>query len=246
MLVIEDLSVSVGEREVLKHVDLSIVRGEVHVLFGPNGSGKTTLLLTIMGYPQYKVTSGRISFKGIDITQSSVDERARLGIGASFQRAPAVKGVTLRDVVQMTLNWSGKDIDTNQVAEDLDVVPLMDRGVNLGYSGGEVKRAELIQLMAQSPELIMLDEPESGVDLVNIGLVGDAINEMLGKHKIRKGPKETSGLIITHTGIILDYVNADIGHVLCDGELICSGNPRDLLNHIRNYGYENCRVCSTR
>jgi Fe-S cluster assembly ATP-binding protein len=243
MLTIEDLSVAVGDREILKGVNLHIGTGEVHALLGPNGSGKTTLLLAIMGYPQFRVTSGMISFKGDDIAGATVDERARLGLGMAFQRPPAVKGVTLGDMVGMVDRWRGKEMDVPGAAEALDVAPLLDRGVNVGYSGGETKRSELLQLMAQSPALAMLDEPESGVDLVSIGLVGKAINELLGKQETHRGPKGTSGLLITHTGIILDYVNADFGHVLCDGELICSGNPRDLLVHIREYGYEHCRVC---
>jgi Fe-S cluster assembly ATP-binding protein len=243
MLTIEDLSVAVGERGILKRVSLHIGTGEVHALLGPNGSGKTTLLLAIMGYPQFRVTSGRVIFSDQDITGATVDERARLGLGMAFQKPPAVKGVTLADMVEMVGRWRGREMDTAGTAEALDVAPLLDRGVNVGYSGGETKRSELLQLMAQSPALAMLDEPESGVDLVSIGLVGQAINELLGKQETHRGPKSTSGLLITHTGIILDYVNADFGHVLCDGELICSGNPRDLLVHIREYGYEHCRVC---
>jgi Fe-S cluster assembly ATP-binding protein len=243
MLTIEDLSVAVGERGILKRVSLHIGTGEVHALLGPNGSGKTTLLLAIMGYPQFRVTSGRVIFRDQDITGATVDERARLGLGMAFQKPPAVKGVTLADMVEMVGRWRGREMDTAGTAEALDVAPLLDRGVNVGYSGGETKRSELLQLMAQSPALAMLDEPESGVDLVSIGLVGQAINELLGKQETHRGPKSTSGLLITHTGIILDYVNADFGHVLCDGELICSGNPRDLLVHIREYGYEHCRVC---
>jgi Fe-S cluster assembly ATP-binding protein len=243
MLTIEDLSVAVGDREILKRVNLRIGAGEVHALLGPNGSGKTTLLLAIMGYPQFRVTSGTISFRGEDITGATVDERARLGLGMSFQKPPAVKGVTLGNMVEMVGRWRGRELDVPKAADALGVAPLMDRGVNVGYSGGETKRSELLQLMAQSPALVMLDEPESGVDLVNIGIVGEAINELLGKQETHRGARSISGLLITHTGIILDYVNADFGHVLCDGELICSGNPRDLLVHIREYGYEHCRVC---
>ncbi len=245
MLEVEDLSVAVGEREILKHVSLRIGPGEVHALFGANGSGKTSLLSTIMGYPEFRVTSGRVRFRGNDITSASVDERARLGLGLSFQRPPAVKGVTLADLVAMVSGWSGKSLPVTTAAEELDVASLLERSVNVGYSGGETKRSELLQLLAQAPTLVMLDEPESGVDLVSIGLVGSAINELLGKREAHKGASGTSGLLITHTGLILDYVNADVGHVLCDGELVCSGNPRDLLSHIRQRGYESCRVCPT-
>ncbi|MCE5314786.1 MAG: ABC transporter ATP-binding protein [Armatimonadota bacterium] len=243
MLKIEDLSVSIGDRQILNGVNIEIKQGEVHALLGSNGSGKSTLLSTIMGYPQFKVTSGRIIFKGQDITNMTVDERARLGVGISVQKPPAIKGITLQDAVQMTTGLSGNNLDVTGAANRLDVSYLLDRDLNLGYSGGEAKRSELLQLLAQSPDLIMFDEPESGVDLVNIGLVGNAINELLHKNELRKGPRAASGLIITHTGFILEYVNADKGHILCDGSITCSGNPRDMLEHIRQFGYDRCRIC---
>lgn len=243
MIIIENLSVSIGDREILKNINLDIKQGEVHALLGANGSGKSTLMLAIMGYPHYRITSGRIYFDSRDITDLTVDERARLGIGISVQRPPTVKGVSLRDMVAMTATANKKELDVSERSDQLNVGYLLDRDLNLGYSGGEAKRSELLQLMAQSPRFLMFDEPESGVDLVNVGLVGDAINELLGKHELRKGPHKASGLVITHTGFILDYVNADVGHVLCDGVISCSGNPRDLLDHIRQYGYEQCAVC---
>lgn len=243
MLTLENLSIDVNDRRILSNINLTIKQGEVHALLGANGSGKTTLLLTIMGYPQYKVASGRILFKGQDVTYAPIDERARLGIGIAFQKPPIVKGISLQDAVEMVSRWSKPEVDLRAVAERLDVSYLLDRDLNLGYSGGEAKRSELLMLMAQSPDFVMFDEPESGVDLVNIGLVGEAVNKLLGKLKRFRGVGKSAGLIITHTGIILDYVNADVGHVLCDGEIICSGNPRELLSHIRQFGYENCRVC---
>ncbi|MFQ3549175.1 MAG: ABC transporter ATP-binding protein [Armatimonadota bacterium] len=245
MLSIENLSVEVGGTQILRNINLKISTGEVHVLFGSNGEGKSTLLSTIMGYPQFKVTNGKIIFKNIDITEATIDERARLGIGISVQKPPVVKGVSLRDTVEMTLSKAKHEMDVEEVADKLNVSYLLDRDINQGFSGGEAKRSELLQLTAQSPDFIMFDEPESGVDLVNVGLVGNAINHLLNKDDARPRPKSKSGLIITHTGFILDYVNADIGHVLCDGVISCSGNPLDMLEHIRKYGYDNCRVCAT-
>lgn len=243
MLSIENLSVSVGHREILKSLSLEIGQGQVHTLMGPNGSGKSTLMSAIMGFPAFRVTSGAIHFRDRDITHLPSDERARMGLGIAAQRPPTVKGVTLREAVEMIKSWRGDDFDIEAAAEELQVSYLLDRPLNVGYSGGEAKRSELLQLMAQSPDFVMFDEPESGVDLVNMELVGQAVNALLGKSEVRKGPRTVGGILITHTGFILDYVNSDRGHVLCDGEIICTGNPLDQLEHIRQHGYEGCRTC---
>ena len=243
MLEIDNLSVSVADRQILNNISLHIKDGEVHALLGANGSGKSTLISAIMGYPQFTVTSGRILFRGQDITDATVDERARMGIGISVQKPPVVRGITLADSVAMTRGWSKAEMDIAATAEKLNVGYLLDRDLNLGYSGGEAKRSELLQLMAQRPDFLMFDEPESGVDLVNVGLVGETIGDLLGKNKRIASRGPAAGLIITHTGFILDYVNADIGHVLCDGQIACSGNPRDQLDHIRKHGYDNCKEC---
>src|SRR4030042_562756 len=165
MLQIQGLSVETGGKEILRGINLFIGTGETHVLFGPNGSGKTTLLMAIMGFPRYKITRGRIIFKGHDITNASLDERARLGIGMSFQRPPVVRGVKMRDMVSACLGSRDDGTAVAQLAERLNMGDLMDRDVNYGFSGGEIKRSELLQLLVQEPDLTLLAEPESGVDL---------------------------------------------------------------------------------
>jgi Fe-S cluster assembly ATP-binding protein len=170
MLEIENLSVETNGKRILHNLNLTIASGETHVLFGPNASDKTTLLMTIMGFPQYKVTQGRILFKGKDITHLSIDKRARLGIGIAFQRPPSIRGVKVRDIAKSCLcgGKNGKTVETT--ATKLNVKELLDRDVNLGFSGGELKLSELFQLTMQDPDLILLDEPDSGVDLENITL----------------------------------------------------------------------------
>ena len=241
MLEVEDLTVEVGGREVIHNVSFNIDIGETLALFGPNASGKTTLLMAIMGFPRYEVTRGRILFNGEDITHLPVDERSRMGIGILFQRPPVVRGVKMREMVRACLGGREDGNVIEQLAERANMVELLDREVNYGFSGGEVKRSELLQLIAQSPEFVLLDEPDSGVDLVNISLVGEMINELLQKTHMRN--RTSSGLIITHTGHILDHVNADRACVLLNGGIWCRGNPQEILTSIKSHGYEGCAVC---
>jgi Fe-S cluster assembly ATP-binding protein len=178
---IEQLSVEVEGREILHNVNLEMKLGETHVLFGPNGSGKTTLLMAIMGFPKYRVTKGKIIFQGQDITKLPLDERARLGIGMSFQRPPVVRGVKMRDMVAACLKGEKSEERIKQLAEKANMADFLDREINYGFSGGEIKRSELLQLLAQRPTLTLIDEPESGVDLVNIALIGELLNSLLEK-----------------------------------------------------------------
>jgi len=242
MLEVNNLSVSVGGRAILKNINMVINSGETHVLFGPNGSGKTTLLMTLMGFPRYEVTEGSIIFMGEDITRIPVDERARLGIGMSFQRPPVVRGLKTRDLVNASLKDKETKAAVDILAAKTNMTDFLDREINYGFSGGELKRSELMQLLAQRPGLALLDEPESGVDLVNIALIGELINELLEKEcpiRFRK----CMGLIITHTGHILNYVNARTGYVMVNGKIGCSADPHEILTTIKEKGYEECVQC---
>lgn len=253
MLQIENLHVSIGDREVLKGINLNIDEGETFILFGPNGSGKTTLLMALMGFGGYTVTAGKIIFKGVDITEMPTYERARLGIGMSFQRPPTIHGLKTRHLVSMCAR--GREVDVDCMAKTVNFDSFLDRDINSGFSGGEIKRSELLQLMAQNPSLILFDEPESGVDLENMVLIGNTARALLDgaatptpdtcMRDLRRRNK-TSGLIITHTGYILDYVNADRGQVMYNGVLCCDTRPtrpRDILDHISKYGYKECIRC---
>ena len=242
MLEIKQLTVAIDGREILQDLNLKIGIGETHALFGPNGSGKTTLLMAIMGFPRYQVTRGNIIFRGKDITGLPLDERARLGIGISFQRPPVVRGVKTRDMLSASLGKRGNKEIIDSLAKRANLNEFLDRDINYAFSGGEIKRSELMQLLAQKPGLILLDEPESGVDLVNIALIGKLINELLEKEcpmRLRK----CTGLIITHTGHILDYVNARTGYVMLDGRIVCEGDPHEMLLTIKEKGYEECAKC---
>lgn len=238
MLHIEDLWVEVHGKEVLKGINMHIGTGETHCLFGRNGSGKTTLLMTLMGFEGYKVKHGKIIFKGEDITYMPVNERARLGIGLSFQRPPTLRGVKLLNMLKMC---GLEHEDAVNLAVEYGFEAFVEREVNLGFSGGEIKKSELLQLLAQSPDFTLLDEPESGVDVENLHVIGDMIRVLLQKNVHRNRKK--SGLIITHTGFILNYVNADKGHVMLEGQIYCHGNPLEIFEGIQEYGYQECAKC---
>ena len=250
MLQIEDLQVKIGDKEILKHIDLEIGSGETHILFGPNGSGKTSLMMTIMGYPQYRVTGGKILFKGQDITNMPVDERAQLGIGVSYQRPPTIHGVKTKQMVEICAK---DEIDAEALAEKVNFSEFLGRDINAGFSGGEIKRSELLQLMAQDADLMLFDEPESGVDLENISLIGNTISQLLQRdvrvnteksQKEKREQRTKMGLIITHTGFILDYVTADKGQLLYDGVMTCATNPREIFKCITRLGYGECIKCA--
>jgi len=240
MLHIEDLHVKVGDKEVLHDINLHIEEGETHVLLGPNGSGKTTLLMAIMGFTSYSITDGKIIFKGEDVTTLKSHERAQRGIGMLFQRPPTISGLKLGKM--LTAISRNKDKDIAELARSVHMDKFLERDINKGFSGGEIKRSEVLQLMIQNPDFVMLDEPESGVDLENISLIGNAIGSLLEKERHLINRKK-SGLVITHTGFILDYIDADKGHVMCDGEIKCHGNPREILKEIKQRGYKECLEC---
>lgn len=250
MLKIHGLKVAVGGKTILEDINLEIKPGEAHVLFGPNGSGKSTLLGAIMGFDRYQILDGEIIFKDVDITRKPIHERSLLGIGVMFQRPPTIKGLPMQDMVRICSQ--GKPLN-DELPERLNMSRFMQREVNLGFSGGELKRSELLQLLAQDPDMVLLDEPESGVDIENIALIGESINLLLNRGRgnnsgmcpqFKREIRPKSGLVITHTGHILNFINPDVGHVLYDGKLSCMGNPRELFGCIQKMGYGDCVRCN--
>lgn len=250
LLEITDLAVEVNGKEILKDIDLYIDKGETHVLLGPNGSGKSTLFMSMLGFPKYKITKGEILFKDKDITHLTTTERVELGLGVSFQNPPSIRGVKLKDLLRI----EGSKRGIKSVEEELDPETLamaeklkfsdqfLERDVNLGFSGGEVKRSEILQLLTQQPDFIMFDEPDSGVDIENVELLAEEINVLLDKDK-KPGLREKSGLLITHLGYILNFVGANTAHVLMDGRIACSGDPNEILEDIRKEGFKGCVEC---
>ena len=243
ILEIHDLYVQVEEDMILKGVNLQIPEGEVHALFGPNGGGKTSLMMTIMGFSKYKVLSGEILFKGQDITRANITERALLGIGVAQQRPPTIAGVKLSQLLQHTLQMHPeKDSEIQRLIETARVGQFLDREINAGLSGGEIRRSELLQLISTAPDFAMLDEIDSGVDVEALDLVGN-LSKQLFALKPTQQVKRRSGLIITHNGEIMNYVHPDKAHIVMEGKIICSGNAQIIFDTVCEAGYERCLEC---
>lgn len=235
MLKIQNLHVSISGRLVLRGVNLEIGDRETHVLFGPNGSGKTSLVMSILGYPGYKVLSGRMIFDGVDITDKPMNERVKMGIGVVFQNPPKVYGIRLKDLIRIISKSKTNGAERSGLMDRLNInSSLLNRYLNVGFSGGEIKRSEIAQVLAMKPKLIILDEPDSGVDLDNLQLIGKELSKNL---------RDKSGLIITHHGYILRYVESVRAHVMVNGVIVCSGEPEKILNRIKENGYRWCEKC---
>jgi len=242
MLEVSGLSVKVEGKLILKNVTFSLKQGVSHILFGPNGSGKTTLISTLMGLPGYEVTSGKVVFMGKDITNMGVEERAQLGIVVSFQNPPEITGVKLGDLLKLCLSKNVSEEFSSEEKKQIEAFRLTDfltRDINVGFSGGERKRSEILQLIFLKPRLLLLDEPDSGVDVESLRLIAIEIQRYL----------ETSGasaLIITHKGDILEHVKAGYGCILLEGKFHCFTEPMGIYQDIKKLGYEGCVACRMR
>ena len=238
MLEIKDLHVSVEDKEILKGVNLSVPEGEVHTIMGPNGSGKSTLSNTIMGHPKYKVTSGDIILRGESILPTSTDERARKGLFLCFQYPTSIPGVTMTNFLRTILkNIRGEDItpkafraELKEAMAGLEMDPaFMARYVNEGFSGGEKKRHEILQMSLIKPAMALLDETDSGLDIDALRIIATGIEKL-------RAP-DRSMLLITHYQRILNYLTLDQVHVFMDGRIIRSGG-RELAEKLELEGYD--------
>lgn len=239
LLITKDLSVNVEEKEILHKINLEIGKGETHVLMGPNGAGKSTLGYALMGNPRYQITNGKIFFNGTELQDESADKRAQKGIFLSFQNPLEVPGISLANFIRNALEqrtgtrirlWDFK----KEMKKAMDVLQMdesyADRDLNVGFSGGEKKKAEILQLLMLKPSLAILDETDSGLDVDAVHTVSKGIEEY---QKSKKG----SLLIITHSTRILQSLHIDRTHVLVDGHLVASGDA-SLVDEINNHGFE--------
>ena len=238
LLEISNLHASIGDKEILKGLSLAINAGEVHAIMGPNGSGKSTLANVLMGNPNYRVTSGEVRLKGHDILGMKPDERARLGLFLAFQYPVAVPGVTMVNFLRQAVNAiRGADMPIREFRELLFAkmkVLKVDqdfarRYVNDGFSGGEKKRAEMLQMAMLEPQLAVLDETDSGLDIDALRTVAEGVNALMNP--------EMGLLLITHYQRLLNYITPQFVHVLIDGRIVRSGGP-ELAEELEITGYD--------
>lgn len=234
-----DLSASVGDKEILKHIDLSINQDETHILMGPNGAGKSTLGHVLLGDPAFEITSGNIHFDGEDITDLSVDKRARAGLFLSFQAPVEIPGVPLASFLRSALSLiPGREMKNKEfrnhlkeLAAELDLDPsYLDRELGVGFSGGEKKKIEMLQLLLFEPKLAILDETDSGLDVDALSVVSRGI-------KAYQKRCQGSLLIVTHNTRILEHLSIDKVHVMIKGSIVARGCSH-LVDSINNHGFE--------
>ena len=245
-LEIRNLRVRIEEHEILKGVDLDVSRGEIHALMGPNGSGKSTLASTLMGHPAYEITEGSIAFRGEDITEQEPHERAKAGLFLAFQYPVAIPGVSVANFLRMAINAKRSDTDEQPIAvkefrEQLQhAIELLDvdcaftsRHLNDGFSGGEKKRAEILQMAMLKPDVAILDETDSGLDIVALRTVAEGVQRLHDEQGL-------GALIITHYQRILHHVRPQFVHIMLDGRIVLEGGV-ELVERLEREGYDHLR-----
>ena len=242
-LAIRNLHASIDGAEILKGVDLELSKGEVHAIMGPNGSGKSTLAHVLMGHPAYEVTDGEVEFKGQNVLELEPDQRARLGLFLAFQYPAAIPGVTVANFLRMAVNAKRRSADGEEnpiripefrklLQENMEQLKIdrsmTSRYLNDGFSGGEKKRMEMLQMAMLQPEIAILDETDSGLDIDALRIVADGVNSLIGP--------EMGALVITHYSRLLRYIKPDHIHVLVEGRIVRSGGP-ELADELESEGY---------
>ncbi len=243
-LVINNLHVNIGDKEILQGVDLTVKQGEIHAIMGPNGTGKSTLAYTLMGHPSYTVTKGEVLFKGQNVLELEPDERSRLGLFLAFQYPVAIPGVTVANFLRTALNTRRRAVHKDDkgipvpefrkmLKERMDLLKMdqafAGRYLNDGFSGGEKKRAEILQMATLKPEIAILDETDSGLDIDALRVVADGVNALTGP--------ELGVLVITHYQRLLNYIKPHFVHVMMGGRIVESGGP-DLALSLEEHGYD--------
>jgi len=243
-LVIKNLHVSIENKEILKGVDLTVKQGEIHAIMGPNGTGKSTLAYTLMGHPSYTVTGGEIWFKGKNLLELAADERSRLGLFLAFQYPVAIPGVTVANFLRTALNSRRRVVNPEDkglpilefrkmLKEKMELLKMdstfAGRYLNDGFSGGEKKRAEILQMATLKPEIAILDETDSGLDIDALRIVAEGVNALSGP--------ELGVLVITHYQRLLNYIKPQFVHIMLGGKIVESGGP-DLALQLEERGYD--------
>jgi len=231
LLEIKDLEVEGDGKKILKGIDLEIEKGEIQAILGPNASGKSTLVKVISGNPKYKIKRGKILFNGEEINKIQTEKRTKLGIAISWQHPPAIKNVKLSNLLDK-ISKKHVEIEKFGVGKNM-----LEREINLNFSGGEKKISELLQIISLNPKLAIFDEIDSGLDIKKLEKVGEIIKKELIDKKV-------SVLLITHGGEILNFLKPAFVNVIVDGKIICKEkNFKKVLKTIREYDYEECKKC---
>jgi Fe-S cluster assembly ATP-binding protein len=243
-LTIRNLHVSIEGKEILKGVDLSVAQGEVHAIMGPNGTGKSTLAYTLMGHPSYTITAGEVTYKGQNVLGLAADERSRLGLFLAFQYPVSIPGVTVANFLRTAMNSRRRAANPEDKGIPIQefrklLISKMDylkmdhafagRYLNDGFSGGEKKRAEVLQMAVLKPEIAIMDETDSGLDIDALRIVSEGVNALRNE--------DLGVLVITHYQRILNYIKPDFVHVMIDGRIVESGTA-ELALHLEEQGYE--------
>ncbi len=243
-LVIKDLHVSIEGKEILKGLSLTVKQGETHAIMGPNGTGKSTLAYTLMGHPSYKVTGGEVWFKDKNLLELAADVRSRMGLFLAFQYPVSIPGVTVANFLRTAVNArrhadnpQDKGIPIlefrNMLKEKMEMLKMdaafAGRYLNEGFSGGEKKRAEILQMATLKPEIAILDETDSGLDIDAMRIVAEGVNALSGP--------QLGSLVITHYQRLLNYIKPQFVHIMLDGRVVESGGP-DLALHLEEQGYD--------
>jgi len=243
-LEIRNLHAGIEGKPILKGLDLNVQKGEVHAIMGPNGTGKSTLAYTLMGHPSYVVTEGEVIFKGQNILELEPDVRSRMGLFLAFQYPVSIPGVTVANFLRTALNARRRAVNPDDkgvpipefrklLKEKMDYLHMdhnfAGRYLNEGFSGGEKKRAEILQMAVLKPEMAILDETDSGLDIDALRIVAEGVNAL-------KGP-DLGTVVITHYQRILNYIKPDFVHIMMDGRIVESGGA-DLALHLEEHGYE--------
>ena len=243
-LVIKNLHVSIDGKEILKGLDLTVRQGEVHAIMGPNGTGKSTLAYTLMGHPSYQVTGGEITFKGQSLLELEADERSRMGLFLAFQYPVSIPGVTVANFLRTAMNARRRAANPEDkgmpipefrkmLRERMELLKMdaafAGRYLNEGFSGGEKKRAEILQMAMLKPEIAILDETDSGLDIDALRIVSEGVNALSGP--------ELGVLVITHYQRLLNYIKPQFVHIMLGGKIVESGGP-DLALQLEERGYD--------
>lgn len=243
-LIVKNLHVSIEGKEILKGLDLTVKQGEVHAIMGPNGTGKSTLAYTLMGHPSYTVTQGEIWFKGENILDLEADERSRLGLFLAFQYPVAIPGVTVANFLRTAINARRRALNPEDkgmpipefrkmLKEKMELLKMdstfAGRYLNDGFSGGEKKRAEILQMATLKPEIAILDETDSGLDIDALRIVSEGVNALTGP--------DLGAVVITHYQRLLNYIKPQFVHIMLGGRIVESGGV-DLALHLEEQGYD--------